>query len=87
MKKPSKTVSVQLPVEDIEALESLVGSVLNKRGDEWTIKRLSDAIRFAMSDVLTERKIELFEARVKVERAAAAKAKREAKKAAANVIQ
>ena len=84
MKKPSKTVSVQLPTEDIEALESFVGSVLNKRGDEWKIKRLSDAIRFAMSDVLTERKIELFEARVKVERAAAAKAKREAKKAAAS---
>ena len=86
MKKPSKTVSVQLPNEDIEALESFVGSVLNKRGDEWKIKRLSDAIRFAMSDVLTERKIELFEARVKVERAAAAKAKREAKKAEANGI-
>jgi Arc/MetJ-type ribon-helix-helix transcriptional regulator len=86
MKKPSKTVSVQLPTDDIEALESLVGSVLNKRGDEWKIKRLSDAIRFAMSDVLTERKIELFETRVKVERAAAAKAKREAKKAEANGI-
>jgi Arc/MetJ-type ribon-helix-helix transcriptional regulator len=86
MKKPSKTVSVQLPTEDIEALESLVGQTWNYQGKDHNIKRLSDAIRWAMLDVLEGRKRVLTEQRVKAEKAAAAKAKREAKKAAASGI-
>ena len=86
MKKPSKTVSVQLPTEDIEALESLIGGSWNYRGEEWNIKRLSDAIRWAMADVLRERKTVLREIEIKEAKAAAAKAKREAKKAAASGI-
>jgi hypothetical protein len=86
MKKPSKTVSVQLPTEDIEALESLIGGSWNYRGEEWNIKRLSDAIRWAMADVLRERKTVLREIEIKEAKAAAAKAKREAKKAEANGI-
>jgi Arc/MetJ-type ribon-helix-helix transcriptional regulator len=86
MKKPSKTVSVQLPKEDIEALESLIGGSWNYRGEEWNIKRLSDAIRWAMADVLRERKTVLREIEIKEAKAAAAKAKREAKKAAASGI-
>jgi hypothetical protein len=84
MKKPSKTVSVQLPTEDIKALESLIGGSWNYRGEEWNIKRLSDAIRWAMADVLRERKTVLREIEIKEAKAAAAKAKREAKKAAAS---
>jgi hypothetical protein len=86
MKKPSKTVSVQLPSEDIEALESLIGGSWNYRGEEWNIKRLSDAIRWAMADVIRERKTVLREAEIKLAKAAAAKAKREAKKAEASAI-
>lgn len=84
MKKPSKTVSVQLPIEDVEALESLIGGSWNYRGEEWNIKRLSDAIRWAMADVVRERKTVLHETKLKEAKAAAAKAKREAKKAVAS---
>lgn len=84
MKKPSKTVSVQLPTEDIQALESLIGDSWNYRGEEWNIKRLSDAIRWAMADVVRERKTVLREIEIKEAKAASAKAKREAKKAAAS---
>lgn len=87
MKNPSKTVSVQLPVEDVEALESLIGKTLSANDKTFVIKRLSDAIRFAMADEIDTRKWVLEQARLKEEKAAAAKAKREAKKAAANVIQ
>ena len=86
MKKPSKTVSVQLPTEDIEALESLIGQTLNVDGNTFKIKRLSDAIRFAMADEIDTRKWIIKQARLKEETAAAAKAKREAKKAAASGI-
>jgi Arc/MetJ-type ribon-helix-helix transcriptional regulator len=86
MKKPSKTVSVQLPTEDVEALESLIGKTLSWNDKSFTIKRLSDAIRFAMLDVLDQRRWVIETDRKNAERAAAAKAKREAKKAAANGI-
>lgn len=86
MKKPSKTVSVQLPNEDIEALESLIGQTVSCNDKTFNIKRLSDAIRFAMADEIDTRKWIIKQARLKEEKAAAAKAKREAKKAAANGI-
>jgi hypothetical protein len=86
MKKPSKTVSVQLPTEDIEALESLIGQTLSSDSGTFNIKRLSDAIRFAMSEEIECRKFLIQQARLKKEKAAAAKAKREAKKAEANGI-
>jgi Arc/MetJ-type ribon-helix-helix transcriptional regulator len=86
MKKPSKTVSVQLPTEDVEALESLIGKTLSWNDKSFTIKRLSDAIRFAMLDVLDQRRWVIETDRKNAERAAAAKAKREAKKTAANGI-
>jgi Arc/MetJ-type ribon-helix-helix transcriptional regulator len=86
MKKPSKTVSVQLPTEDVEALESLIGKTMSWNDKSFTIKRLSDAIRFAMLDVLDQRRWVIETDRKNAERAAAAKAKREAKKAAANGI-
>ena len=84
MKKPSKTVSVQLPKEDIEALESLIGHTHRAGGDTFEIKRLSDAIRFAMHDVIELYKMVLVVQKEKEAKAAAAKAKREAKKAAAS---
>jgi Arc/MetJ-type ribon-helix-helix transcriptional regulator len=86
MKKPSKTVSVQLPTEDVEALESLIGKTMSWNDKSFTIKRLSDAIRFAMLDVLDQRRWVIETDRKNAERAAAAKAKREAKKTAANGI-
>ena len=86
MKKPSKTVSVQLPTEDVEALESLIGKTLSWEDKTFTIKRLSDAIRFAMLDTLDQRKWALEAERKKVEKAEQARLKREAKKAAANVV-
>jgi len=87
MKKPSKTVSVQLPTEDVEALESLIGYTFHVEGKTFNIKRLSDAIRFAMAEEIEGRKSALQQARVKAEKAEIARAKREAKKAAANVVQ
>ena len=87
MKKPSKTVSVQLPVEDVEALESLIGYTFNVEGTTFNIKRLSDAIRFAMFEEIEARKWVVEQARLKAEKAELARAKREAKKAAANVVQ
>ncbi len=84
MKKPSKTVSVQLPAEDIEALESLIGKTLSCNDKTFNIKRLSDSIRFAMADVIDGQKWLIEQARLKEAKAAAAKAKREAKKAAAS---
>ena len=86
MKKPSKTVSVQLPTEDIEALESLIGHTHHLGDTTFEIKRLSDAIRFAMFDVIDLYKKVLVVQKEKEAKAAAAKAKREAKKAAANGI-
>jgi Arc/MetJ-type ribon-helix-helix transcriptional regulator len=86
MKKPSKTVSVQLPTEDIEALESLIGQTMSCNDKTFNIKRLSDAIRFAMADEIDTRKWIIKQARLKEEKAAAAKAKREAKKAAASEL-
>jgi hypothetical protein len=86
MKKPSKTVSVQLPTEDIEALESIIGKSIPAVGGPLTIKRLSDSIRYAMADTLADLKFDIEQARLKEAKAAAAKAKREAKKAAASGI-
>jgi hypothetical protein len=86
MKKPSKTVSVQLPTEDIEALEWLVGQTFNYQTGQVVIKRLSDAIRWAMQETIEECKSVISEQQLKETRAAAAKAKREAKKAEANGI-
>jgi hypothetical protein len=86
MKKPSKTVSVQLPAEDIEALESLIGHTHHLGDTTFEIKRLSDAIRFAMFDVIDLYKKVLVVQKEKEAKAAAAKAKREAKKAEANGI-
>ena len=86
MKKPSKTVSVQLPKEDVEALESLIGETLNWEGETFVIKRLSDSMRYAMLEVVAWRKDLIEVERNKAEKAAAAKAKREAKKAEANGI-
>lgn len=87
MKNPSKTVSVQLPVEDIEALEWLIGQTFSYPSGQIAIKRLSDSIRWAMRETIAECKSIILEQKLKEEKAAAAKAKREAKKAAANVIQ
>jgi Arc/MetJ-type ribon-helix-helix transcriptional regulator len=84
MKKPSKTVSVQLPTEDIKALESLIGQTFYYPSGEIIVKRLSDAMRYAMRETIGELKKILEDERIKAEKAAAAKAKREAKKAAAN---
>jgi Arc/MetJ-type ribon-helix-helix transcriptional regulator len=86
MKKPSKTVSVQLPTEDIEALESLIGRTVVCNEKTFVIKRLSDAIRFAMCEEIDDQKWNIQQFRVKEAKAAAAKAKREAKKAEANGI-
>ena len=86
MKKPSKTVSVQLPTEDIEALESLIGRTVVCNEKTFVIKRLSDAIRFAMCEEIDDQKWNIQQFRVKEAKAAAAKPKREAKKAAANGI-
>lgn len=87
MKNPSKTVSVQLPIEDVEVLESLIGQTLSVNDKTHVIKRLSDAIRYAMADEIDTRKWLVEQARLKEEKAAAAKAKREAKKAAADAVQ
>ena len=87
MKKPSKTVSVQLPVEDIEALESLIGTTQPLYNNELVlVKRLSDAIRIAMASTIQHRKWVIEADRKREEKAAAAKAKREAKKAAASEL-
>jgi hypothetical protein len=87
MKKPSKTVSVQLPIEDIEALESLIGTTQPLYNNELVlVKRLSDAIRIAMASTIQQRKWVIEADRKREEKAAAAKAKREAKKAEANGI-
>lgn len=81
MKKPSKTVSVQLPIEDVETLESFIGTTQTRCQKEFVIKRLSDAIRFVMFYELEMTRAILEEEKQKAEKAAAAKAKREAKKA------
>jgi hypothetical protein len=86
MKKPSKTVSVQLPKEDIEALESLIGQTLNVDGNTFKIKRLSDAMRVAMFATINHHKSVLEAERKKVQKAEQARLKREAKKAEANGI-
>jgi Arc/MetJ-type ribon-helix-helix transcriptional regulator len=84
MKKPSKTVSVQLPKEDIEALESLIGKTLTCNDKTFNIKRLSDAIRYAMCEEIDDQKWNIQQIRLKEAKAAAAKAKRQAKKEAAS---
>ena len=80
MKKPSKTVSVQLAKEDIVGLESLIGQTRIACQKEFVIKRLSDAIRFAMHYEIEMAKAIHEEESKKAEKAALAKAKREAKK-------
>jgi hypothetical protein len=84
MKKPSKTVSVQLPKEDIAALESLIGQTRTACQKEFVVKRLSDAIRFAMAYEIEIAKGIMEDEIKKAQRAAAAKAKRQAKKEAAS---
>jgi hypothetical protein len=87
MKKPSKTVSVQLPTEDVEALESLIGTTQPMHdGETIVVKRLSDAIRIAMASTIQQCKWALEAERKKAEKAEQARLKREAKKAAVNVV-
>ena len=86
MKKPSKTVSVQLPIEDIEALESLIGQTIQTVNGEVVVKRLSDAMRVAMAITIMHSRIMLEAERKKAEKAEIAREKREAKRAAANGI-
>ncbi len=75
-----KTVAAELPDDLYQRLEWCIGRT--PPGDDVVLKRMSDVIRWMLDDSFTN----CFDAAYQIERKAAeARAKREAKKAAADV--